>query len=83
MRQPRIPGLIVEALRQRAPAPVSYADLLREVWGPGYEDDAETRQMVRMHVSEARRRLPAGEAIVTHKGLGYALYVVRQDGTGA
>lgn len=62
---------------------VSHADLLHEVWGPGYDDDAATRRLVCVTVSRLRRSLVGtGEHVVTYQGRGYGLTVVEAPGDG-
>ena len=65
---------LVEVLARNSGRLVSQAQLLREVWGPGYEKE---NHYLRVYVAQIRRKLEADPAhptlIVTEPGLGYRL----------
>ena len=65
---------LVEVLARNSGRLVSQAQLLREVWGPGY---AKENHYLRVYVAQIRRKLEADPAhptlIVTEPGLGYRL----------
>jgi two-component system KDP operon response regulator KdpE len=50
---------------------MTHSALLREVWGPGYEND---KQVLRVHMANLRRKVerPGGERLIrTDPGVGY------------
>lgn len=67
---------IVEALARRQGRLVRQADLLHEVWGPGY--NRETNYL-RVYLSQLRRKLEADASrptiFITDPGIGYRLVV--------
>ena len=63
---------LLEALARQPDRLVAHRDLLREVWGPGYESETN---YLRVHLANLRRKLEPDHArpryIVTESGLGY------------
>ncbi len=63
---------LLRVLIQNADRVVTHRQLLRSVWGPGYEDDAQT---LRIFVAQLRRKLreQSGQPrfILTEPGVGY------------
>ena len=49
---------------------MTHRNLLREVWGPGYEDD---KQVLRAHMANLRRKIETGDERLIHTdpGVGY------------
>jgi two-component system, OmpR family, KDP operon response regulator KdpE len=49
---------------------MTHRNLLREVWGPGYEDD---KQVLRAHMANLRRKIESGDQRLIHTdpGVGY------------
>ncbi|MGH3622986.1 MAG: winged helix-turn-helix domain-containing protein, partial [Sciscionella sp.] len=65
---------LLEVLARTPGRPVGHRQLLREVWGPGYQDQT---QYLRVYISALRRKLepnPAAPAhLLTEPGMGYRL----------
>jgi DNA-binding response OmpR family regulator len=62
---------VLNALAARRAAPVSRADLLRDVWGTSYNGGSNTVDVV---VRSLRRKLGASaDRIETVRGIGYRL----------
>jgi len=65
---------LLEVLARTPGRLVGHRQLLREVWGPGYEDET---QYLRVYISALRRKLepdPAAPAhLLTEPGMGYRL----------
>jgi len=65
---------LLRMLLSNADRVVTQRQLLREVWGPGYEDDIQT---LRIFVAQVRRKLKENTAqphyILTEPGVGYRL----------
>jgi two-component system, OmpR family, KDP operon response regulator KdpE len=67
---------LLRALAVHAGRVMTHAQLLREVWGPGYASDGN---LLRVHISKLRHKIEADPArpsyIVTEPGVGYRLRV--------
>lgn len=65
---------LLTTLVQHAGKVLTHRFLLREVWGPGYEDEVH---YLRVHMANLRRKIEAEPArprvLVTEQGLGYRL----------
>ena len=63
---------LLEVLLRASPRLVSREELLREVWGPGYERETH---YLRVHVGSLRKKLEADpsrpELVLTEPGMGY------------
>ena len=63
---------LLDVLLRAAPRLVSREDLLREVWGPGYERETH---YLRVHIGSLRKKLEADPAaprhVLTEPGMGY------------
>ena len=72
---------IVEVLARKDGRLVRQADLLHEVWGPGY--DRETNYL-RVYMAQLRRKLERDPSrptlFITDPGIGYRLVVASQSG---
>jgi two-component system KDP operon response regulator KdpE len=63
-------GLLTKLMGSRGRL-MTHAAILREVWGPAYEDDVAT---LRTHIANLRRKVEASDAprhIKTEPGIGY------------
>ncbi|MET1062550.1 MAG: response regulator transcription factor [Aeromicrobium sp.] len=71
---------IVEVLAHRAGRLVRQADLLHEVWGPGY---ARETNYLRVYLAQLRRKLETDPSrptmFITDPGIGYRLVVDRRS----
>ena len=67
---------LLEVLARHAGRLVPQAQLLRDVWGPGYEKES---QYLRVYVAQLRRKLEVDPSsprhLITEPGLGYRLDV--------
>ena len=65
---------ILKTLIAHAGKVMTHKQLLREIWGPGYEEDAH---ILRVNISNLRRKLESDPArpqyILTEPGIGYRL----------
>ena len=65
---------LLRALMRNRGRLMTHRMLLREVWGPAYEDDT---QVLRVHVANLRRKIEpepgAPRHILTDPGIGYRL----------
>jgi DNA-binding response OmpR family regulator len=62
---------VLSTLAAHPAAPVSRADLLREVWGTRYSGGSNTVDVV---IGSLRRKLgPVGDRVETVRGVGYRL----------
>lgn len=76
-----LPAIVLEVLRERGGV-VSHEALLREVWGPHYQDDGSNRQILRVAVNRLRIALEGTcEFVVTHKDRGYSLTYIELTST--
>jgi two-component system KDP operon response regulator KdpE len=67
---------LLRLLVQNAGKVLTHHQLLRQIWGPGYENEVH---LLRVNVSNLRRKLEADPSrphyIVTEPGVGYRLRV--------
>ncbi len=74
---------LLRNLAERPDEVIAHADLLRSVWGPGYEDDVH---LLRVTMRNLRAKLadvaPDRHYVVTSYGLGYRFAGDEEDGNG-
>ncbi|MBC7373334.1 MAG: response regulator [Frankiales bacterium] len=71
---------VLQVLARNAGKLISHAYLLREVWGPGYEQDSH---YLRLYINQLRRKLEPEPSrprfLLTEPGLGYRLQAIERD----